>query len=353
MLCPKEELSALLRRLQARQVAGSADLGGLFVMVTIQGPQDSFTLQVASSVEVCRLFAFLGIKETVANVPQDWGPKVQAMTVQVSDLPFLQSDGSLTASQDPDGLTLWLAASEVYVLDSRSTLFWPQVVKVVDCIGLQEGSQLALYMLSGHRLPQWDPQLHCCVVVAETSDQAMFPLSCWAGVRPQVEVQGPHQICVRVTGEEPANAAWLGMPFHVLHAAGWQTKVLSYPPSAESQTCFLHTPRPGVLQLRVGDVRALHRFWLLTAQLIRVSKRLCAGLIQLQLRFMLSLKPFGEAACLLTRFCRVSRTYGVRRRMPVTCRHLQEFLAVHSPAQFMPLLLKSPACSELFAARDF
>ena len=47
VLCPKEELSALLHRLQTRQVTGFADLEGFFVMVTIQGPEACFRSQVA------------------------------------------------------------------------------------------------------------------------------------------------------------------------------------------------------------------------------------------------------------------------------------------------------------------
>ena len=226
VLCPRSDLPALLDRLQARPVAQQADLGGFFVMVTLQGPNDSFTLQVASSI----------------------------------------------ASQGQEGLTLWLTASGPYVLDGHSPLFWPQVVRVVEDLAITEGHQLALCMLSGHRLPKWDPQLPCCVAVAESLDQEMFPLSFWAKVRPQLKVEGQTQVCVQTTGEDQTIAAWLGMPFHVLHAAGWQTQVRGYPPVGNDNAQFVHSPRPDVLQLRVGDVCVLRRLWLITAQLDQIQQ---------------------------------------------------------------------------------
>ena len=263
ILCPKCDLTDLLRRLTVLEPSlGSMDLSRVFVPFTVQAPGERVTVQVAQSADLAAVLSFLGLEDVGSQVPETWGPKVQAMTVQVPALPCLTCEGQCVGANHEAGLTLRLTPAATYVLDSRSPVFWPQVVQVVHQLQVTAEEAFAMYVPTGVRLPSWDPKLPCCLACAEPDDQELFPLSYWAGMRPEVEIQEDGAVRVLVSGDTEGVKVWLGMPYHSLHTIGWQTRVIGFPPKPSGVVEFLHQPRDGVLR-----VVHLHRAWLLVAEL--------------------------------------------------------------------------------------
>ena len=167
-LCPKAQLPDLLQHLSGTVgVSGRADLSSLFVPITLQATDEAVTVQVSCGALLQDVFAFLGIPDLCAALPAEWSPKAQAMTVRVDALPSLTDQGLFAGVADSQGMTLWLTSEQAYLMQTKSPLFWPQVVHIVDRLALGSQDSLALYLLSGLRLPSWDPALPCCLACAE------------------------------------------------------------------------------------------------------------------------------------------------------------------------------------------
>ena len=266
ILCPRRELPNLLNRLAGLcPTSAPMDLSDMFLPITLQAPDETVTLQVASSVDFERLLQFLGLQELIQTLPQGWGPRVQPVTIQVLSMPRVTAAGLCAGAEAAYGLSLWLTPGQTYVMDCRSPLFWPQVVHVVSQLDLQTGETFSLYNLAAWRLKQWETDLPCCVVRADSADQCLFPLAYWSDVNPRVLVRDAGHVEVQFPNTSESIPAWLGMPFQVLSAAGWSTNVKNFPPKGDESTTFHHQAKNGILRLRAGDVAALHRLWLVVA----------------------------------------------------------------------------------------
>ena len=295
-LCPRDRLPDLLQHMSGTVgITGRADLSSLFVPVTLQAPDEAVTLQVACGALLQDVFTFLGIADLCAELPAEWGPKTQAMTVRVHALPSLTDQGLFAGVADSQGMTLWLTSGQAYLMHTKSPLFWPQVVHIVDQLALGSQDSLALYLLNGLRLPSWDPALSCCLACAEGEDQQLFPLSHWASLQPVFDITGPAEVQLQVEGDVAAVKAWLGMPYHVAFLAGWQTQVQGFPPTA---------PDPVVL------------------------------------RFVWSRTSCGRGGLMQRTNCRTWRRFGGQPLAPVQC-HLGESFRALSPAHVTVLSLRS------------
>ena len=271
ILTPRDALPTVLQTLAVLGPTGRcADLSGTFVQITMQAGEAAISLRVASTLTTDAVLRFCGKSEHLADIPKEWGPHVRGMTLNVEALPQLDAFGSFRGGSFVPGIVLWLVPGNAFLLDSSSPMFWPQVLQVVDSFQVVPPCVLALYTLQGQRLTKWDPDQACVVASLEHPDQRMFPITFWAGLRPEVSIEGG-TVKMHVRTASEFSPAWLGMPFTPLLAAGWQTQVSGFPPELDQGVTFTSRSIDGTLGLAVGQVRELHRLWLLVAEFENVQ----------------------------------------------------------------------------------
>ena len=273
LLCPREALQEVLSRLAKFAPAGPPiAMTRFFVPLTMQARDASVTIQVASSLTTEGVLTFCGKSEHLTDIPKEWGTSIRGMTIQVGVLPQLDAFGSFRGGRQIPGIV----PGNAFIMDSS------QVLQIVDSFPASPQCVLALYTLQGQRLSKWDPHHHCVVASMEHPDQCMFPISFWAGLRPRISVtEGAVEMQVPRAAE--AAPAWLGMPFTSLLAAGWGTQVVGFPPQDGQQVTFRHQPIVGTLQLALGQVRELHRFWPLVAELENLRQPAASGGIAVEI----------------------------------------------------------------------
>ena len=132
------------------------------------------------------------------------------------------------------------------------------------CGCLSHESFLSVY---GMRLAHQTEFQHCMVAVPEDPEVPVFPL-----LHLEHAGENLHVFKLRggVAAVAPAAGAmnlWLGTPFHLLNALGWQADVHGYP---LTQGCFMTitmTPIPGVMSAPKDRLLGLWRIWLFIAKL--------------------------------------------------------------------------------------
>ncbi|CAE7020860.1 unnamed protein product [Symbiodinium sp. KB8] len=156
-------------------------------------------------------------------------------------------------------------SSRVSVVKAAAAFGWPQTFTVRHSCGcLSHESFLSVY---GMRLAHQTEFQHCMVAVPEDPEVPVFPL-----LHLEHAGENLHVFKLRggVAAVAPAAGAmnlWLGTPFHLLNALGWQADVHGYP---LTQGCFMTitmTPIPGVMSAPKDRLLGLWRIWLFIAKL--------------------------------------------------------------------------------------
>ena len=193
-----------------------------FVQVTLHFDQGHLPLQVPAGLSPRHLLQHIGVG---GASPQDRLPpmlahRTEAMTIQVPDKPFLNCGGFLGASSDTNLCTV-STAKGLYLVDPHSPRLWPQLLNIFDDLSeLQE--DLILYSVSGQRLWYAEDFEGCLVAEALARDAPEIPI--------QSAFRATEGHVMTILCPEPqAVDYWLGFPFHLTEALGWNSEVANYP----------------------------------------------------------------------------------------------------------------------------
>ena len=250
ILCRKDQAaeviaSGLLPPTLPQQESAPQD----FVDLTFTQAEQALAIRVPAGDHALRVFKHLGVAQYASMLPAATFEHLAALSLEVPALPVLQGNGFQSEPSPADGLCTVLTSGGIFVVDMASPRLWPQLLNVFDSL-TGECEELCCWSPSGCRIRDATEFRRC--VIATTHDPAApeLPLHMLASVLPQLCI---HLLEAEIRLECPAAAAidtWLGFPFHLVQAFGWNSAVANFPPRSAEPMCICLTPaQPGHLPI--------------------------------------------------------------------------------------------------------
>ena len=193
-------------------------------------------------------------------------PILGEATLQVLSGMQLPLEVSRGSPSEPNKWCTVLSPGRVYVVASDGPGAWSHLLCIAEDIHV-DACSLSLFSVYGMRLSHLTEFQPCMVAVPEDPEVPVFPLL-------HLEQAGANLHVFRLRGGvaavAPADGAmnlWLGTPFHILNAVGWQADVHGYPLAQGCVMTITMTPIPSAICIPEDRLLGLWRTWLFIAKL--------------------------------------------------------------------------------------
>ena len=230
VLCRKDQAaevitSGVIPQLPPQQPSAPPD----FATVSLLQGRQTMTIRVPAGAPALRVFRHLGVAQYASMLPTHVFDCLEDVSLHVPSLPALHNQGFPAEAASQDGLCTVLAPTAMFVVDMASPRLWPQLLNVFDSL-TSDCEELCCWSPSGCRIRDAEDFGPCVVATTQASEAPDLPMHLLAGVLPRMcEPQSEGEVRL----ECPASAAvdaWLGFPFHLAQAFGWQSSVFNFPP---------------------------------------------------------------------------------------------------------------------------
>ncbi|CAE7445849.1 unnamed protein product [Symbiodinium sp. CCMP2592] len=267
VLCRKDQVesvlgSAVFRAKGTAFPTAPSDL----VPLTFHCAQEQVVIHAPAGLPALRVFRHLGIAHVAASLPDHQFDRLEPIDLQVDQLPALGLYGFQTDNPHPDGLCTVLASSGAYVIDTKSPRMWPQLLNIFDSLSATE-EDLQCWSLEGRKLQFAEDFGQCMIATTIDRDAPELPMSLLGPMLGRLRTsQLEDGVNIRCPVPD-ATALWLGFPFHLVLALGWDTRVLHFPPEPPTPMTLSLQPVESRIHLQPSLLPYQLRHWFLRASL--------------------------------------------------------------------------------------
>ncbi|CAE7231259.1 unnamed protein product [Symbiodinium sp. CCMP2456] len=265
ILCSREQTEAVIKSGGGLpKTAWATPPSQVLTEVTLQAGDVQQQLCVPVGMRPVDLLAHIGCVAAPGLPHLSQQPLLSCATIQVLAPMSLPAEPSVG---EKDGCLHWsvvLTPGRVYVVSTASPSTWSQLLCVAEDVHVED-CRLSLFSVYGTRLEHLQDFQHCMVAVPEDPDLPVFPLLHLAHAGEQLRVFRLRGGLAAVSPADGAMNLWLGTPFHVLSALGWQAAVHGYPVEPGATMTISMVPLPVSVRVSEDQLQGLWRIWLLVA----------------------------------------------------------------------------------------
>eukprot|EP00439_Symbiodinium_sp_Y106_P031139 s6276_g3.t1 len=275
-----------------------------FVPLTFQSQQSEITVYAPAGAQALRVLSHLGVAHIAPTLPIVAHDHLHALRLSVAQLPSLGCTGFLDGCADREGLCTVLVSNGVFIVDTWSPRMWTQLLNVFDFL-TAEAEDLCCWSPSGQKLQCADDFEGCVVANTSPPEAPYLPLSlledlcCWSPSGQKLQCADDFEGCVVANTSPPeapylplsllANTVpdirveffaqearltcpaglavdmWLGFPFHLTLAYGWDAQIDNFPPAADAPMLIRMQPMLLRLHLQPATLPRQLRIWFIVA----------------------------------------------------------------------------------------
>ncbi|CAE7736117.1 unnamed protein product, partial [Symbiodinium sp. CCMP2456] len=271
ILCRKDQVFELLASGAIKPLPTPSQPAPVdFVPVTFQSRQTDVTVYAPSGAPALRVFSHLGVAHLAPTLPAAAHDRLHALRLSVELPPSLDCAGFVGGCADKTGLCTVLVANGVFIVDTWSPRMWTQLLNVFDFL-TPEAEDLCCWSPSGHRLQLADDFEGCVVANTSPPEAARLPLSLLAASVPALQATFQAHEAQLACPAVSAIDLWLGFPFHLVLAYGWDAQVENFPPAHGASMFIRMQPLTGRVHMQPPALPRQLRAWFLVARLDAAS----------------------------------------------------------------------------------
>ena len=235
-----------------------------FVPLTFQSQQSEITVYAPAGAQALRVLSHLGVAHIAPTLPIVAHDHLHALRLSVAQLPSLGCTGFLDGCADREGLCTVLVSNGVFIVDTWSPRMWTQLLNVFDFL-TAEAEDLCCWSPSGQKLQCADDFEGCVVANTSPPEAPYLPLSLLANTVPDIRVEFFAQEARLTCPAGLAVDMWLGFPFHLTLAYGWDAQIDNFPPAADAPMLIRMQPMLLRLHLQPATLPRQLRIWFIVA----------------------------------------------------------------------------------------
>ena len=235
-----------------------------FVPLTFQASRTAWTVYVPAGAPALRVFSHLGVAHLAPALPATAYDRIHALRLSVESPPSLDCAGFAGGCANTAGLCTVLVTNGVFIIDTWSPRMWTQLLNVFDFL-TPDAEDLCCWTPSGQRLRFADDFEGCVVANTSPSEAPHLPLSILAASVPFIQTSFQNQALQLACPAAWAVDFWLGFPFHLALAYGWDAQVDNFPPAPEASVTICLQPVSARVHLSPPALPRQLRIWFLVA----------------------------------------------------------------------------------------
>ncbi|CAE7355188.1 unnamed protein product [Symbiodinium sp. CCMP2592] len=265
ILCRKDQVADVLSSGEMKPLPPPSQTAPIdFVPLTFQTGHAEVTLYAPAGAQALRVFAHLGVAHLAPTLPVTAHDRLHALRLSVAALPSLDCAGFFGGCANREGLCTVLVCGGAFIIDTWSPRMWTQLLNVFDFL-TSEAEDLCCWRPTGQKLRFADDFDGCVVACTSPAEAPELPLSLIAKIVPDLRMQFQAGAACLSCPAASATECWLGFPFHLALAYGWDAQVGNFPPTTDApMTIDLH-PILTRLHLQPPTLPRQLRSWFLVA----------------------------------------------------------------------------------------